>query len=182
VTHAINLPFHIYGCVERSFLSNGERDGYEPAVWFGLTLPANRAVGLTVLLECGAIYRCVPPHVWAFREDAPPWSLQEAQEWDCFGGDAQAIEYSYLRELPTRTHPDDLPGSYLFTLEFANDGFSRYPAQSKALHALELDTGRLTLLPGNRVVFCESSFTRHDAPPTWLRRDTQVWGTEGWEP
>lgn len=179
MTLAVDLPYHVYGYIDRTFLSNAERTGWEPAVWYGCLLPANRALGLCVLLECGALYRGLPPHAWAFRTDAPAWTVTEAQAWDNFGGDAQMIEYQYLRELPVQILRTQARGSYLFTLEFANDGFSRDPGQTKCLHAIELENGRLTFQPNNFVLVHESSFTT-PVTPTWLRRDEEIYGVEGW--
>lgn len=178
MTLACNLPRHLYGVVSKAMLSQGRVTGWEPAVLFAITVPANRAIGLTVLLENGAQYRELPPHAWAFREDAASWQIEQAQAWDCFGGSAQVIEYAYLRELPVRHGA--LTGSYLATLEFGDNGFSRYPGQSKSLHLIELDNGRLTLQPNDRLRWHESSFTKPDGDVSWLRRQTEVWGVEGW--
>lgn len=179
MTLAVNLPFHVYGFVRRGFLSAGERDGWEPAIWYGMTLPRNRAVGLNVMLQSGsALYRELPPHAWTFSESVPEWGVTDAQMWDCFGGDAQAIEYDYLRELPVTVSASKERGTYLFSIEFANNGFSRYPAQSKALHAIRLDSGLLTFQAGNHLTFYDSSFTDLDADCSWLKRQTEVWGVE----
>lgn len=178
MTIAVELPFHVYGYVDKKFLSGGLAQGLEPAVWFGVTVPKNRAIGLTVLLECGAQYRQLPSHAWAFNDRAAQWTLKESQSWDCFGEDAQVLEYKYLRELPVRVIPARIEGHYLFTLEFDNDGFSRNPAQSKSMHALELKNGRLTWQPNNAVIWSESSFTVKDAPVSWIRRQSEVWGVE----
>ena len=180
MTLAVDLPCHVYGYVDRRMLSAGQRDGWEPAVWFGITVPRNRAIGLSVLLENGALYRCLPPHAWAFRVDAGSWEVAQAQAWDCFGGAAQVLEYAYLRELTVQVIRTQDRGSYLFTLEFGEDGFSRYPAQSKCLHAIELEHGRLTWQPNDRVVFHDASFTVAGADVSWLRRQTTVWGVEDW--
>lgn len=182
MTLAVNLPFHVYGYVDTHFLSAGEVGGIEPAVWFGLTVPANRAIGLTVLLENGGMYRELPPHAWAFAPEADNWTLEQAQRWNCFGGAAQAIAYDYLREFECYVHRARLPGTYLFTLEFGDNGYSRYPGQSKALHALQLENGRLTLQPGNEVVWHDGSFTTASAVPTWLRRQEDVWSVAEGEP
>lgn len=179
-TLAVSLPFHIYGCVDRTFLSAGQRDGWEPAVLFGLTCPLNRTLGLTVLLECGAVYRDLPPHAWAFHPTPEPdWPLTSAQAWDCFGGSAHVLEYRYLREFPVQIIRSGLHASYLFTVEFGEDGFSRNPEQSKCLHALELDNGRLTLQPNDRLLFHDASFTTPHTPD-WLRRPSTVYGVETW--
>lgn len=180
MTLALDLPFHVYGYLHRTFLSAGQCDGWEPCVWFGLTCPRNRSVGLSVLLACGAVYRELPPQAFAFREDAPVWTLQQAQAWDCFGGSAQTIEYRYLREFPVKVIASDLTGTYLWTVEFGEDGFSRDPGQAKCLHVIALDNGRLTLQPNDRLLWFDASFTAPGPPPTWLRRQTQVWGVETW--
>lgn len=133
---------------------------------------------LNVLLECGALYRELPPHAWAFRPDAPVLTLGRCQAWDCFGGTAQAIEYAYLRELPVQMIADKAKGGYLFTVEWGDNGFSRYPEQSKALHALSM-YGGVTFQPGNAFTVHESSFTANDGDCSWLRRQRHVWGAEG---
>jgi hypothetical protein len=178
---AVDLPVHLYGYVDRAYLSQHTKRGWEPAIWFGITVPRNRAIGLTVLLECGAQYRELPSHAWAFDTAAPPWTLEAAQAWDCFGGTAQIVRYTYLQDLSARLiRPPKLTGTYLHTLEFADNGFSLEPAQSKSLHALRLANGRLTWQPNDRLLWHDPSFTDADAPvPTWLRRQTSVWGVEG---
>lgn len=178
MTLAVNLPNHLYGYVRRSFLSNDECMGWEPAVWFGLTCPKNRAFGLSVLLECGGLYRELPPHAWVFSEPAPKCGIEAAQAYDCFGGNVQAIEYDYLREMPVTVIRSGERGLYVFSVEFADNGFSRHPEQSKALHAIRLDSGALTFQPGNHLTFYDSSFTQLDADCSWLRRQTDVWGVE----
>lgn len=177
-TLALDLPFHVYGFIDRQYLSAGMRDGWEPCVWFGLTCPRNRALGLSVLLECGAVYRELPPHAFSNSVTTPAWTVQDAQAWDCFGGSAQTLEYTYLRELPVRVIKSGDGGTYLFTIEFGEDGFSRYPGQTKCFHALQLEHGRLTFQPNNFLLWHESSFTTTDKPPTWLRRQPHTWHAE----
>jgi hypothetical protein len=179
VTIACNLPFHVYGYVDKRFLSQHEVSGWEEAVWFAITTSRNRAAGLTVLLENGAVYRQLPPHAFAFSTDAvPEWSLRNACAWDCFGGDVQVIEYTYLTDLTVELLPTGPKGSYLFTIEFDNDGFSKYPAQSKCLHCIRTDNGRLTMQPNNYLRWTEMSFTDHSLPLNYLRRQQIVYGTE----
>lgn len=197
---ACNLPYHVYGYVDKSFLSQAKEKGWEKAIWFAVTLPPNRAVGLTVLLQNGAVYRQLPPHAWAFEpaiqcacnpvqpeclKYVESWTIQQAQAWDCFGGDAQVIEYQYLRGLTVEAlclgHISPVKrekGSYLFTIEFENDGFSRYPAQSKCLHCISLENGRLTLQPNDHLLWTEHSFTDHSLSTNYLRRQENVYDVE----
>ena len=177
MTLALALPFHVYGYVDKAFLSQHIKQGFMPAIWFGVTLPRNRAIGLTVLLENGAQYRELPSHAWAFGEHPPKWSLKDAQAWDCFGGAAQLLEYTYLTDVSAQTTIRGIIGNYLFTLEQGDNGFSKYPPQSKSLHALQLRNGRLTWQPNDRLRWNDLSFTK-GGDVTWLARQTEVWGVE----
>ncbi|MGH9238761.1 MAG: hypothetical protein ACRD3G_12050 [Vicinamibacterales bacterium] len=131
---------------------------------------------MTVLLENGAQYRELPSHAWTFRDDPSKWKLKDAQAWDCFGGTAQLLEHKYLSDITVRV--GSLLGSYLFTLEWGNNGFSKFPAQSKSMHAIQLRNGRLTWQPNDRLRWKDPSFTKDGADTSWLRRQTEVWGVE----
>jgi hypothetical protein len=74
-----SLPFHKYVWVDSSFIRTGGLSGFEPAVWFGLVSQYGRAWGLNVMLECGAVYRSLPPHAIAFRKNPDPWTIKDAQ-------------------------------------------------------------------------------------------------------
>jgi hypothetical protein len=170
-----SLPFHKYVYVDSSFIrTNGT--GWEPAVWFGLVSQYGRAWGLNVLLECGAIYRSLPPHAVAFRKDPEPWTIQDAQMWDCYADKFQLHEYAYLREARVKTNQHN--GTYLFTAAFIDDGFTRTPEQGKEFSFIELENGRLTIQPTNRTLFEDKSFTVNTGVPKDLLTQTQVWSCE----
>jgi hypothetical protein len=94
-----SLPRQLYCYVDARFL--GTRTTFEPCSWFGLTSVPGRAWGLSVLLECGAMYSHVPPHAIYFAvpggdRSAEPWKLEQAQLWDCFGVDFAVHVYDQL--------------------------------------------------------------------------------------
>jgi hypothetical protein len=101
MTHAANLPRHQYISVDKSIMSQGQVQGWEEAVWFGLNSVPHRAWACTVMLKCGALYRGLP--LSAICHDPAghthKWELRDAQRWDCFGYNFATIEYDYLREL-----------------------------------------------------------------------------------
>jgi hypothetical protein len=177
MTLAIALPTHLYGYVEASFLG-GSPGTYEPAILFGLTVPRARAVGLSVMLECGAVYREVPPHAWAFVDGADLLTLSEAQAWDCFGGEAQIVEYAYLRDIPVYVEPLKQWGLYTLTVEFGENGYSLEPTQSKCLHMIRLDSGAMTLQPNNFLRWYDASFTDSTRSTSWLRTQSHTWSAE----
>jgi hypothetical protein len=173
-----SLPKHLYIEVDSNY-THETPCGFVPGVWFGLVSIPGRMWGLNVMLECGAVYRNLPPHAVSFSKDPEPlWSEEEAQLWDCYGNDWAVHEYTYLRGL--RCHAlignKSYRGSYLFTTAPMNEGFSDSPEQNKEFMFLELDNGRLTIQPTNKVVFEDRSFTAGVVPR--LRVQTETWSCE----
>ena len=183
MTHVSNLPRHLYVKCDMEFVSDGEKQGLEDAVWFGLTAVPGRAWGCTVMLKCGALYRGLPLHAMAHGDIAiMDWDINDAQRWDCFGWNFTTIEYDYLMGLSCKVWIASRKiwevGRYLFTAEPYGDGFSMSPAQTKSHHFIALNNGRITAVPGNNVLWNESSFTTPGDKPNWLRTQHQVWHGE----
>jgi len=185
MTHASNLPRQQYLYADRSVMSAGLQQGWEECVWFGLLSTPHRAWACTVMLKCGAIYRGLPLSALAFTNGrGEEWVLGDAQRWDCFGWNFTTIEYDYLRELDCEvwlaSKQKWMRGSYMFTAEPYGDGYSLEPSQTKSHHFIELANGRMTCVPGNNVLFKESSFTNKNKAdkPTWLRVQTKTYHAE----
>ena len=177
------LPRHLYVYVDATFTHreiHGPR--YQPAVWFGLTSTPGRMWGCTVMLESGAVFRSLPPHALAFSmHPEEPWTVTDAQTWDCYGTDFSALEYPYLAGLRclAKTGTTTSEGRYLFSVAPVGDGFSAQPEQAKEFHFIELENGRLTVQPTDRVVYEERSFTVGPlAFPHGLARQTEVYSCE----
>lgn len=171
-----SLPHHLYVYVDRSAIREGAT-GFEPAVWFGLHAHPGRVWGCHLMLECGAVYRNVPPHQIAFSEDPEPeWSVGDSQLWDCYGRDFSLLRYDYLATLDVvaKVRGREVPGSYLFTAVPVGDGFSEVPEQSKEFMFLRTDGDRLTVQPTNRVLFVERSFTTGAEWPRDLKRQGAI--------
>ena len=183
MTHACNLPRHLYVKVDMAFVSDGEKQEIDDAVWFGLTAIPGRAWGCTVMLKCGAIYRGLPLHALAHGEIAiADWDLGDAQRWDCFGWNFTTIEYDYLMGLSCKVWIASRKiwevGRYMFTAEPYGDGFSMAPEQTKSHHFIKLNNGGITAVPGNNVLWNESSFTTPGDKPKWLRGQREEWHGE----
>lgn len=171
-----SLPTHQYVWVDGSYLG---LKGYLPAVWFGLHSHPGRAWGCHVLLECGAVYRGLPPHAVAFSaKPQRSWSIKDAQRWDCYGSSFSLHRYDYLRGLECRTKSGML-GEYLFTAIPMNDAFTEEPSQSKEFMFVKLRNDRLTILPTNDLLFIERSFTEGEGKQ-WpkLNRANRIWSSE----
>jgi hypothetical protein len=176
-----SLPVHQYVWADLAVMTEGGQSGYVPAVWFGLHAHPARAWGCHVMLECGAVYRGLPPHALAFLAEPPDWTIGQAQLWDCYGRSFSTLVYDYLYGLDAvaRVCGEDVACSYLFTAVPVGDAFTEAPEQAKEFMFLRTDHGRLTIQPTNRVRFIEKSFTDPAADwPTHLRRQSEVWTSE----
>jgi len=174
-----NLPHHLYVWVDSSFIrKNGK--GFEPAVWFAIRSTPNRAWGIHIVLECGAVYRNTPPHAIAFSKNPEPdWTLQQSQCWDCYGTQHDVLAYTYLTGLEARYDGTENRATCLFCACPHSDGFSAAPEQSKEFLFLKTTGDRLLIRPTNMLLFTERSFTSEDAAwPTDIMTSTQVWNCE----
>jgi len=175
-----SIPQHVYCWVDSSFIRKDVKPNtFEPCIWFGLHSKTSRAWGLHVMLECGAVYRGVPPHSIAFNQKPEKnWSLLQSQMWDCYGDQFSVTKYTYLTGLRVelRRHNNAM-GRYMFTAIPMNDGFTAEPTQSKEFMFIELDNGRLTIQPTNELRFHEKSYTE-GGWPTDLKLTNTVWRVE----
>lgn len=169
-----NIPKHQYVWVDLSFVS--QTTGWAPAVWFGISSIPGRVWGLHLLLENGAVYRNVPPHAVSFHIDTPEWSPKQAQLWDCYSSEFSVIEYHYLSGMRCKTIPEGLLARYLFSVVPYGEGFSSYPEQSKEFFFLQLDNGRVSILPTNKIIFVDKSFTTGVSIP--MKVSDTIWRCE----
>lgn len=172
-----SLPRHLYVFVDGRFMGC---DGWHSAVWFGLHAHPGRMWGCTVMLECGAVYRNLPPHALAWTREPPEWMPEQAQIWDCYGHNFSTHIYSYLDGLDAWARIDgkDVPCSYLFTAVPIGDAFTHEPEQEKEFMFLKTDHGRLTIQPTNRCRFIESSFTDAGSEMPKLCTQTETYSCE----
>jgi hypothetical protein len=130
--------------------------------------------GCTIMLECGAVYRAVPPHAITFSSDPElEWTPQQAQRWDCYGTDFTTIEYTFLRGLECQVKCAD----QIITAAPIGDSWSRQPNQAKEFMFIRTDGERLTIQPTDKVIFIEKSFTEPQWP-TGLRTTDKIYTCE----
>lgn len=197
-----SLPRHHYVWVD-SRLTHSKPCGFVPAVWFGLVSYPGRVWGCNVVLESGAIYRNLPLHGLAWRQLTDKdvaaekrkyggWSPFHCQFWNCYGYQFTLLEYEYLVglkcmvKIKERLSPCPVEvgtlweetGSYLFTAAPVGDGFSAYPEQAKEFVFIQVDNGRFTVQPTDRVVFVDHSFTRFKGFNLGLKRQDKTYTCE----
>ena len=174
-----DIPLHQYIWVS-SALIRRDGEGWEPAVWFAIRSEPGRAWGCHVMLECGAVYRGVPPHAIAFspKPAQPHWTLRQAQVWDCYGHGFDVVRYAYLSDLTARYDCTDNRARYLFTACPRDDGFSAAAEQSKEFMFMRTEGDRLLIRPTNMLLFEERSFTEDTGWPSNLATSSEIWRCE----
>jgi hypothetical protein len=174
------LPTHRYIWVD-SYYTHEEPVGLVEAMWVGLTAIPGRAWGINVILrDGGALYRNIPPHAVAFSEDTveDDWTLADAQLWDCYSYNFAVLQNSILREMEVcvRISGMLLNGKYLFSTAHLHDGWSDAPEQDKEFIFVQLNCGRLTIQPTNRVRFIDQSYITDTLPK--LKLQTEIHSCE----
>lgn len=172
-----DIPTHQYCYVEQKYITGGEMNGVEPCVWFGIVAYTGRVWGCQIMLKSGAVYREVPIHALSFKEKVEwpgdAWAPSLAQQWDCYGTEFSTLCYKYLYGLDVKARCGqqvEMTGKYLFTAVPIGDAYSEAPDEAKEFAFIQLDNGRITCQPTNRVLFIDKSFTERDAKwPTHLR-------------
>ena len=182
--HIGELPKHQYVWIPDSFICKDPTGALVPAVWFGLSSTPGRTWGCTVLLECGAIYRSLPPNAIRFSKDADPtdfWCHENAQRWDCYGWRFSCIEYTYMRgmDVIAKTNGGEFLGQYLFTAAPFDDGFLDHPSQAKEFTFIRTRCNHLTIQPTDKLLVIDTSFT--PVIPGWpdnLKRCETIYSCE----
>lgn len=183
------LPKHKYVFADRKFIEENWDENkllrFVPVVWYGLVSIPGRAWGCTVMLECGAVYRNLPPHAIAFDQnpEAEEWSIDLAQLWDCYSERFTTLEYKFLKGqlCEALIGEQRLRGWYLFSASHIADGWTEEPSQNKEFMFIELECGRLTIQPTNRVLFYDKSFGETERKVPKLILQETIYSCEGFE-
>jgi len=187
--HNVDLPKHRYVWVRNDMLYREPEPGLTPAVWFGISSTPGRAFGCHVLLESGATVIDLPLHALYWTDEPPtpkPRALSETVDWDSFGWSVEVYAPEYLSGLTVEIldggEPTGSSGEAWFATDWTDNGWSDYPEQHKWLWVVAEDTGHLVALPQNRLLFCESSFTKYDPHDGigqgGIQRQVTVWRAE----
>ena len=169
-----SIPQHLYGFVDKRFLHGMDEQyagTYEPCVIFGLTSVPSRAWTFSILCESGAQWARVPLHM--LRWEAPEYTithpLNGLQMWDCHGWDFDVTKYEYLRDMACEYRDRSgamIPGSYWFTADHTDNGYSLYPPEHKCYHFLFLEdgSGQIAAQPNNRIMWKDDSWVKPGHP------------------
>jgi hypothetical protein len=161
------LPTHRYIYIDSEY-THEKPIGPVEAMWVGITSIPSRAWGINVILkDGGALYRNLPPNAVRFKETAlEGWRIEESQLWDCYSYNFTILQNQILTGLPVtaKINQNIYKGKYLFSTTHLNDGWSDSPDQDKEFIFIQLDNGRLTIQPTNKVAFIDHSYTNPIIP------------------
>jgi hypothetical protein len=169
------LPIHKYIWVDSKY-THEKPIGPVEAMWVGLTSIPSRAWGINIILrEGGALYRNVPPNAVRFKKKSKKnWHITDSQLWDCYSYNFTILKNPILSGLSVtaKVKQNILKGIYLFSATHLNDGWSDSPEQDKEFLFIELNNGRLTIQPTNRVTFIDKSYILPTSLPKLKLQDT----------
>lgn len=139
----------------------------------------NQALQFSVLLDNGALFTGLPAHAITFTEDEfnGILNLQDAQMWDCVSDDLEVFTIEMLRYAECEVRPEMINaklGTYLFTIDFVGEGFSRHPTHWKQLHAIQTHDGYLLLYPQYRIRFLDKALLEQEELPKYVA-NTKHW-------
>lgn len=183
--HNVSLPAHRYVWVDPSFvLRDSAAVALIPAMWIGVSVTPGRSLGCHVLLENGALVVDLPLHALrGANVTCSPVELSDVVAWDCYGWKAETWQPEALSGLTcTLLSPDHKSiageGVLWFCVDHTGDGYSMAPDQHKHLWIVERQSDHaLMLLPQDRLLIEEVSFTRVNGIPP-IKRQDQIWYAE----
>jgi hypothetical protein len=177
-----NVP-HFEVLVRKEFLYNQEahHKEFESGVCFGVSSITNRAFGFHVLLDNGAIFWRLPLHAFAWKDNANPLDISEAQLWDNISYNIAVTKYDYLKDreckFKTRTKRE-IYGKYLFTIDYAESEYSESADEHKCSHILRGSDGNFYSMPNNYLRWFDSSRIKQINEPLDYKANTYIWHAE----
>ena len=141
---------------------------------FGFRAEPMRVPMFQIMTASGAQWARIPIHALCSKP-CPAISLQIACWWDSFSRFCEVREVQFLRNHRVQAIGRDgvkRPGVYLFTVFWANGGWSEISDQSKDHHIIALDNGQWIAYPNNRLLWVDESWISGDVPRDWKSPST----------
>ena len=122
-----------------------------------------------VMLENGAQWARVPVHMICSKP-CDPLPLDICVWWDSFGRCSTVHQFNFLKNMPVDCYGRDKitrRGNYIFTIDWAKDGWSEIPDQHKNHHIISLNTGQWVAYPNNKTIWPDASWIKPDVNFKW---------------
>ena len=165
-------------CVVRNEFLCDQKAGkgqFTEATIFGFKSEPARVPAFQVMLASGAQWARVPIHALCIAP-SPPMALEQCVWWDCYGHYAQVHQFAFLKGHRVTAYSRFKTvhqGIYLFTIDWAKDGWSETPDQHKNHHVIALDgpngvgQGQLIAYPNNKLTWHDESWIQPNPSREW---------------
>ena len=176
-----NIP-HFKCYVRESYFTKADSNQWYFCIAHAVQSLPNKILTFNVLTEHG-IHRSRIPLSEIFVEisnkDIPH---DFKQLWDCFGYDANIIQYQLLTRCQVILKDQTkIWAEYLFTIDWFNNAFSNDPTDYKCGHVLLSDDGYLLCQPNNRILWADTNFVTKELTPELAKSqkvDTEILSCE----
>lgn len=158
---------------------------FTEATVFGFRAESARVPLFQIMLKSGAQWARIPIQALCI-EPCKPLPLELCSWWDSYGYYAQAHSFAFLKNHRVSALGRDKMvrnGVYLFTIDWAKDGWSETPDQHKNHHVIALDSergigkGQLIAYPNNRLIWKDPSWIEPNISHGW-RSPTDNYSSE----
>lgn len=159
----LNHDIKGYKCLIRlSHFTKKEEDKniFHEAYAFGIQSVSSKILTFHVMTDYGMLRSRVPISEIFIKKPTKDIPYYFKQLWDCFSENVSVIEYDFLKEKRCQVVLRDSSkvwATYLFTVDWFNNGFSDEPSDYKCGHILAADDGYLLCQPNNRVFWKDSN-------------------------
>jgi hypothetical protein len=153
----VNIPF-FWGFLDTAFLCDREPSAANeriPMEFFLYTSIPNRCGLFTGMSEWGTQHARIPIHyIHTEPTGGVDYPLDFLQLWDSFSYHCSALTIDYIKNRSCKVLLKDrsiIDGTYMFTLDWCNGGYSEIAAGHKTGHVINAN-GRVFIQPNNRIV------------------------------
>lgn len=177
----LNYNIEPFRClVKQSYFTKEAKDSniYHNCYAFAVQSVDMKILTFHVMTDYGMLRSRVPLSEIYISEPKSDIPYYFKQLWDCFGEQAAIIKYDFLKENKCKVILRDKTfawATYMFTIDWYNNGFSNEPADYKCGHVLAADDGYLLCMPNNRIFWKDSNWITKGfpVPPKDIKVDTE---------
>jgi hypothetical protein len=160
-----------------------DQDTFHEGYAFGIQSVNSKILTFHVMTDYGMLRSRVPLSEIFLKKPTKDIPYHFKQLWDCFSENVSVIEYDFLKEKRCQVILRDstkIWATYLFTVDWFNNGFSDEPSDYKCGHILVADDGYLLCQPNNRIFWKDSNLVVKKFPinPKEIKVDTQLLSVE----
>lgn len=160
-----------------------DENTYHNAYMFAIQSVSGKILTFHIMTDYGMLRSRVPLSEVFMHKPSEDIPYHFKQLWDCFSETVSVIEYDFLKEKRCQVVLRDgtkVWATYLFTVDWYNNGYSEEPSDYKCGHVLVADAGYLLCMPNNRIFWKDSNWITKDFPidPKSIKVDTVLHSVE----